>query len=269
MSMNRDGHSGRSQAAIVQADQSDQSDRSDRSDEPVASADPIQRRGFARSSDHEVDASLEGLGQPPARRVALGQFGRLAAAGWLLPVGLGAPVASWAQDPKDPKESKDDEDTYDQDSVLHAATEFFGETTEGLAKVIEKAFKDQGRPNAYIKGQEAGAAITVGLRYGEGSLVMKHGGTAPVFWAGPSVGFDLGANASKVFTLVYKLPKPAAIYRRFPGVDGSLYYVGGAGVNYQRAEGITLAPIRLGVGLRAGASVGYIHYRREKTFNPF
>jgi hypothetical protein len=164
-------------------------------------------------------------------------------------------------------ENKDS--TYDEDSILKAATDFFGQTTEGLAKVIEKAFKEQGRPNAYIQGEEAAAAITVGLRYGDGELVMKGGGGSKVYWAGPSIGFDLGANASKVFTLVYHLPNTAAIYQRFPGVDGSLYYIGGAGINYQRLKGITLAPIRLGVGLRAGASVGYIHYRREKSINPF
>lgn len=161
------------------------------------------------------------------------------------------------------------EDTYDEDSILKAATDFFGSTTEGLAKVIEKAFKEQGRPNAYIKGEEAGAAITVGLRYGDGQLVMKGGGGARVYWAGPSIGFDFGANASKVFTLCYHLPNTAAIFQRYPGVDGSLYYIGGAGINYQRLNGVTLAPIRLGVGLRTGASVGYIHYRREKSYNPF
>ena len=195
-----------------------------------------------------------------ARRDALGRLGRYAAAGLVLPSGLGALPALAA-------ESEDD--TYDEDSVLKEATDFFGETTEGLAKVIEKAFKEQGRPNAYIKGQEASGAVTVGLRYGDGQLIMKRGGGGKVYWAGPSVGFDVGGNASKVFTLVYKLPKASAIYRRFPGVDGSLYYIGGAGVNYQRANGITLAPIRLGVGLRAGASVGYVHYRREKSINPF
>lgn len=169
-----------------------------------------------------------------------------------------------------PASAAEDKDaTFDEDSILKAATDFFGQTTEGLAKVIEKAFKEQGRPNAYIRGEEAGAAITVGLRYGEGELMMKGGGGSKVFWAGPSIGFDLGANASKVFTLVYHLPKASAIYQRFPGVDGSLYYIGGAGINYQRLNGITLAPIRLGVGLRAGASVGYIHYRREKSINPF
>lgn len=187
------------------------------------------------------------------RRVHLQHLAALAAA---------TALPAWAAEDKD-------KDTYDEESVLKAATDFFGSTTEGLAKVIEKAFKEQGRPNAYIKGEEASAAITVGLRYGDGELLMKGGGSAKVYWAGPSIGFDLGANASKVFTLVYHLPKVSAIYQRFPGVDGSLYYVGGAGINYQRLKGITLAPIRLGVGLRAGASVGYIHYRREKSINPF
>jgi hypothetical protein len=181
-----------------------------------------------------------------------------------------AALAATSALPAAPAFAADDKDgTYDEDSIVKAATDFFGQTTEGLAKVIEKAFKEQGRPNAYIKGEEASAAITVGLRYGDGELLTKGGGAAKVYWAGPSIGFDLGANASKVFTLVYHLPKPADIYQRFPGVDGSLYYIGGAGINYQRLNGITLAPIRLGVGLRAGASVGYIHYRREKSINPF
>jgi hypothetical protein len=66
-------------------------------------------------------------------------------------------------------------DTYDQDSILKDAADFFGRNAEGLAKVIEKAFKDHGRPNAYIKGQEASGAITVGLRYGDGTLTSERG----------------------------------------------------------------------------------------------
>ncbi len=161
-----------------------------------------------------------------------------------------------------------DDDTFDQESTLKEVTEFFGQTTEGLAKVIEKAFKDQGRPNGYIRGNEVAGALTVGVRYGDGELSLKNGTSSKVFWAGPSIGLDAGANASKVFVLVYKLPNTEAIYRRFPGVDGSLYYIGGAGINYQRADGVTLAPIRLGVGMRAGASVGYTHYRKEKSLLP-
>lgn len=158
--------------------------------------------------------------------------------------------------------------TFDETSTLKAVTDFFGQTTEGLAQVVAKVFQEQGRPNGYLRGEEVAAAVTAGVRYGEGELVMKSGATRKVYWAGPSIGFDLGANASKVFVLVYKLEDPDAIFKRFPGVDGSLYYVGGVGLNYQRADGVTLAPIRLGAGLRAGASVGYTHYRREKSLNP-
>lgn len=158
--------------------------------------------------------------------------------------------------------------TYDEDSILKAASDFLGDTTEGLGKVIAKAFKEQGRPSGYIKGEEIAGAITLGLRYGEGQLVFKQGGESKVFWQGPSIGFDLGANAAKVFVLIYHARTPGELYKRFPSVDGSLYYIGGAGINYQQREQIVLAPIRLGVGLRAGASIGYTHYTPEKSLNP-
>ncbi len=158
--------------------------------------------------------------------------------------------------------------TYSKDSVLKDATAFFGKNTEGLAKAIEKAFRDHGEPNGYIAGEEASGAITVGLRYGDGTLKMKNGPSRRVYWQGPSVGFDLGANASKVFILVYHLANVDQLFQRFPSVDGSLYYVAGVGMNYQQLNNIILAPIRLGVGLRAGASIGYMHYTREKTYNP-
>ena len=177
-------------------------------------------------------------------------------------------AATAAQEAEPRKESAAQENTYDQDSVIAEATRFFGKSTEGVAKVIEKAFKENGRPNGYIKGEEASGAIGIGLRYGDGVLQLKEGKGTRVFWQGPSIGFDLGANASKVFVLVYGLPKTESLFQRFPGVDGSLYYVAGAGINYQRRNGITLAPVRLGVGWRAGASVGYMHYTREKTLNP-
>jgi hypothetical protein len=162
----------------------------------------------------------------------------------------------------------DDKNTYDQESIVREAKQFFGEATEGLAKAIEKAFKEQGRPVGYIKGEELSAAITVGLSYGKGELTLKNGQAAKVFWQGPSVGFDLGFNASKVFTLVYNLPEKEAIYQRFPGVDGSLYLIAGVGMNYQRRQDIVLAPIRLGAGWRTGASIGYLHYTRDRTYNP-
>ncbi len=158
--------------------------------------------------------------------------------------------------------------TYDQAAILKEARLYFGEASEGLARAIEKAFKEQGRPVGFIKGEELSAAITVGLSYGKGDLVLKNGETAKVFWQGPSVGYDLGFNASRVFTLIYNLPSKDAIYQRFPGVDGSLYWIAGVGMNYQRRHDIVLAPIRLGAGWRAGASVGYLNYTRERTYSP-
>ena len=184
---------------------------------------------------------------------------RSALVGLAASVGLAALPAAMAAD-----EAK----SYDEDEMLKKASAFFGKGSEGLAKVIEKVFKDQGRPNGYLQGEEVSAALAIGLRYGEGRATLKSGGSGKVFWAGPSIGIDAGANAAKVFTLIYNLPKLSAIYQRFPGVEGSLYWIGGVGVNYQHLDGITLAPIRLGVGLRSGASVGYLHYRREKSYNP-
>ncbi|RZJ19886.1 MAG: DUF1134 domain-containing protein, partial [Brevundimonas sp.] len=89
------------------------------------------------------------------------------------------------------------------------------------------------------------------------------------FWQGASIGWDFGGNASRVFTLVYGLYHPDMIYRRYPGVEGSAYLVGGLGVNYQRADGIVLAPIRTGVGLRLGANVGTMSYSRQRNILPF
>ncbi|WP_047012371.1 DUF1134 domain-containing protein [Spongiibacter sp. IMCC21906] len=158
---------------------------------------------------------------------------------------------------------------FSQEEVLEKANAFFGETTEGLAKAVEKVFEDQGSPNAIIAGEEISAAISVGVRYGKGELQTVAGETQKVFWQGPSVGFDLGANASKVFTLVYKLDDAEQLFQRFPGVEGSVYVVAGVGVNYQRSGEVTLAPIRTGVGLRGGANVGYTHYTKKKSWIPF
>jgi hypothetical protein len=135
--------------------------------------------------------------------------------------------------------------------------------------MLEKVLKERGRPMAFIRGEEAGGAVGVGLRYGRGELVYKGGGGRKVYWQGPSIGFDLGANAVKVFVLVYDLPNTDALFQRYPGVEGSLYFVGGFGVNYAQSDGITLAPVRFGVGWRQGIGVGYMHFSRKKRYNPF
>jgi hypothetical protein len=168
-----------------------------------------------------------------------------------------------------PAQAAEDDESYDQETIIHEATEFFGETTAGLAKAIADVFEDQGRPNGFITGEEISGAFVVGLRYGDGTLHRKKGDTRKVHWQGPSVGFDAGGNASKVFVLVYHLDDSEEIYQRFPGVEGTFYFVAGVGVNYQQTGDIILAPIRTGVGLRAGANVGYLRYTKKRSWNPF
>lgn len=161
------------------------------------------------------------------------------------------------------------EDTYSSEEIAREASQFFGETSENLAKAIERTFSDYGRPTAYILGREGGGAAVVGVRFGEGVLRFKSGENLPVYWQGPTIGWDFGGSASKAFTLVYNLRDSRDLFQRFPAVDGSLYVVAGFSVNYQRSGDIVLAPIRTGIGLRAGASLGYIHYTREHSFIPF
>lgn len=161
-------------------------------------------------------------------------------------------------------------DTYSEPEIVDAAERFFGAGAEGVAAVVSHVFQDLGRPNGYVEGQEGSGAIGIGLRYGNGQLRLKgRGGAARVFWRGPSIGFDTGGNAAKVFTLVYGMRNPDQIFQRFPGVDGSAYFIGGVGVNYQRNDRITLAPMRAGVGFRLGANIGYLHYSRRRGINPF
>ena len=159
--------------------------------------------------------------------------------------------------------------TYDKENVVNAASEFFGEGSEAVASVIEKAFADLGRPNGYIIGTEASAALIVGARYGDGTLSHKIEGDSRVYWKGPSIGIDLGANGSRVFALVYNLNDTQDLYQRFPAVEGSLYYVAGVGMNYQQVDEIIIAPIRVGIGLRAGVNLGYLHFTKERSWNPF
>jgi hypothetical protein len=158
---------------------------------------------------------------------------------------------------------------FSQVEIVRAASNFFGVAAQTIAGVIEKAFKDNGQPTGYIAGTEVAGAVVVGLRYGKGELYMKHHRPERVYWQGPSAGFDFGADASRVFTLAYGIEEPSQIFHRFPGVDGSIYVVAGFGVNYQRDNGITLAPIRTGVGARAGANVGYLDYSRHRHVSPF
>jgi hypothetical protein len=159
--------------------------------------------------------------------------------------------------------------TYQKDDVLGAAEGVFGKGAEGLASLIEKILKDQGQPNAYIAGREAGAAIGFGLRYGSGTLNHKVEGTRKVYWTGPSLGFDLGANAAKTFVLVYNLYDSQDLYRRYPAGEGAAYLVGGFNASYLRRDDVVLIPIRMGVGWRLGINAGYMKFSEKGRWLPF
>ena len=160
--------------------------------------------------------------------------------------------------------------TYSRDEIVHSVSDFFGVTAENAGAVIEKVFHENGRPTAYIAGQEGSGAFFFGLRYGRGLMYMKDRPHMDVFWQGPTGGFDWGGNASRVFTLCYNLQYPDAIFRPLPRRSRArpILLVGGLGMNYQRADGIVLAPVRAGVGFRLGASLGYLAYSRQRNVIP-
>lgn len=159
--------------------------------------------------------------------------------------------------------------SYQKDDVVSAAEGVFGKGAEGLASMIEKILQDQGEPNAYIAGREASGAVVVGLRYGSGTLSHKVEGQRDVYWTGPSVGFDVGGNASKVFVLVYNLYDSEDLYKRYPQAEGALYIVGGFTATYLRRGDVVLIPIRLGVGWRAGINAGYMKFTKKSRIIPF
>ncbi|WP_448658718.1 EipA family protein [Sphingomonas sp. CJ99] len=159
--------------------------------------------------------------------------------------------------------------TYEEKDLIGAAEGVFGEGAEGLAGIIENILKDQGRPSAYIAGREAGGAFVVGLRYGSGTMSHKVLGQSPVYWTGPSVGFDVGGDAAKVFVLVYNLAEQKELYKRFPAAEGRVYFVGGFSGSYLRRGDTVLIPIRLGVGWRLGANIGYMKFSEKQRWLPF
>ena len=188
-----------------------------------------------------------------------------AATGSLLSV-----LPAWAADAprKADGGSTADDLKYTANEITAAGANFFGITTEAMAKAVEHVFGDLGEPDGYIKGDEGSGAFVVGLRYGSGWLVRKTREPKQVYWKGPSIGFDVGADASKCFTLIYNLREDRRLFQRFPGVEGSFYLVAGLGVNYQRSGGVTLAPIRNGVGLRAGVNAHYQVYSEKRDWFP-
>jgi hypothetical protein len=159
--------------------------------------------------------------------------------------------------------------TFQENDVLAAAEGVFGKGAKGLGSAIESVFRKQGRPNGYIVGREVGGAIIAGVRYGSGTLFHKVEGERPTYWQGPSVGFDLGANGAKTFILVYNLYDTQDLYRRYPAVEGSAFMIGGFQGSYLQRGHIILVPIRLGVGWRLGANLGYLRFTEQRKWSPF
>ena len=158
---------------------------------------------------------------------------------------------------------------YASNELVNAGHQFFGVAASELASVIERAVETHGLPNGYILGEEGSGALVAGLRYGEGKLFTKNAGDHPVFWQGPSVGWDFGGDGNRTMMLVYNLTNTANIYRRFMGISGSAYLIGGVGMTVLRSGDTVLVPVRTGIGARLGVNVGYLKMREYPTWNPF
>ncbi len=216
------------------------------------------------ASDAVVQPTAE---QSPAQTAAQGApSGESGVDGWTVEEVGATPAATGAATANAGTPS---ETTYRQDDLMGAAEGVFGKGSEGLASMIEDILRKQGEPNGYITGREAGGAIAVGLRYGSGTLHHKVEGNRPIYWTGPSLGFDLGLNAGKAFVLVYNLYDTEDIYHRFGAGEGQAYLVGGFHVSYLRRGDVVLIPVRMGAGLRLGANVGYMRISRKSRWLPF
>jgi hypothetical protein len=193
----------------------------------------------------------------------------LAALGLGLAVSLAMPAVGQTTGSVSSASKTGENQTYTSEEIISTGHRFFGKTTRGLAEAVEYVFRSQGEPTAYIVGEEGSGAIIGGLRYGEGTIYYKNGTKQRIYWQGPSLGWDFGGNGSRSLVLVYNSTSPRQLYRRFGGVEGSAYFVGGLGVNFQKYGDIVMAPIRTGVGLRLGANVGYLKYSGKPNWNPF
>ena len=171
--------------------------------------------------------------------------------------------------PSSPAVAQQMQQTYSSSELVNTGHKFFGEMSGGLASAIERAASNYGQPNGYILGQEGSGAFLGGLRYGEGTLYTRNAGSAPVYWQGPTLGLDVGGDGARTMILVYNLPSLQSIYRRFGGVNGSAYLIGGFGLTALTSDQITLVPVRTGVGARLGINVGYLKFTPQATWNPF
>jgi hypothetical protein len=192
-------------------------------------------------------------------------LGCLAAAAQTVPPSQPPPTTVAPSPPPQPPATNQ----FSPNEIIDAGHHFFGGVARGLASIVEKAGSQWGLPNGYILGEEAGGAFVGGLRYGDGMLYTKNAGDIRVYWQGPSIGFDAGADGNRTMMLIYNLPRTDAIFERFGGVEGSAYFIGGLGMTALAFNDIVVVPIRSGVGLRLGANVGYLKFTPRATWNPF
>ena len=205
-----------------------------------------------------------------SERMAAGGDSQAVAPTWADPVVTeGDASDAAAQAAANPEVAAAQGSTYKEDDLIGAAQGVFGKGAEGVARMIQDLLKEQGEPNAYIVGREAGGAFIVGARYGSGTLYHKVEGQRPVYWTGPSIGFDAGANAGNTFVLVYNLYDTEELYKRFPAGEGQAYLVGGLHASYMRRGDTVLIPIRMGAGLRLGVNAGYMKFSKKQRWLPF
>ena len=182
--------------------------------------------------------------------------------------GLAAPLCA-ARLGATPSLAQDSPQSFSTGELIDNGHRFFGSVSRGIALTIEEAARRWGQPNGYVLGQEAGGAFIGGLRYGEGIMYTRNAGDQKVYWEGPSIGFDAGANGDRSMMLIYNLPSTQGIFRRFGGVDGSAYFIGGFGFTALTDDKVIVVPIRSGVGARLGVSLSYLKFTPHATWNPF
>jgi hypothetical protein len=196
------------------------------------------------------------------------QYKVLAAAAFAALIGA-IPLAASAQGIQRTYATNPDPSSFQASELVESGHQFFGSASRGLALAVQEATRRWGEPNGYILGQEASGAFFGGLRYGEGKLFTRNAGQRPIFWQGPSLGFDMGGEGARTMMLVYNMPFTEAIYKRFAGVDGSAYFIGGFGVTAVAADEMVVVPIRAGIGARLGVNIGYLKFTPDATWNPF
>lgn len=211
-----------------------------------------QSKGEARSEAARPEPKREAAAQPP-----------------LPPPSPEPPTLQPAPNAPPPQLLPPEEEGYTIDEIKAASAGVFGKVSANVAAVIEHVFSKSGRPRAYIIGEEGGGAFIAGVRYGDGTLYLREGGTQKIFWHGPSVGTDIGGDGSKTLFLIYGLKSTEQLYSNYTGIAGSAYLVGGVGATFNTNGEVILAPIRSGLGLRIGANIGYIRFTPKQTWNPF